>query len=432
MKVKEKKLHNNMFDRRDFLRLAGVGALATAAALAIPKKAKAASAPLSYGVLSDPKAESYENWYYSQQTGKKKQLWEALKKLPRVKLNNLFTPLYFMKNLTQELGGPQIFVKRDDTTCIGMGGNKSRKLEYLMGIAMERGCDYVVTGAGFNSNWLTQCIASANVCGMKGVTIVKSGPFDGYDPVSYTGNHLLHYLMGAEIIVNRTDRTGMLEAKIEELEKMGYNVYYATSTGSDIPGPCGYAHQMLETLCQAEEMGIKITHTMGKTGSLGTQAGMILGARFLDPDLKVIGVSGGTSTKERLARTQGRLLEKVAENAELLGIDVDVSLDDCIVNSKYNKYGGDGLDLDLAKTIKMGATLEGIFCDPHYTGKTLHQLVGLVKEGYFKKSDVVLFEHFGGLPYIFAYGEALQKANMGLPYDELPGWVTGEDTTFKR
>lgn len=432
MKEKDQTVNKDL-DRRKFLRLMGVSTLAAAAAIALPRKAMAADLkdPISYKVLGDPKEESFENWYYSQQTGKKKELWEALKKQPRVKLNNLFTPLYLMKNLTRELGGPQIYVKRDDVTCIAMGGNKSRKLEYLMGEAMEMGCDYMVTGAGFNSNWLTQAIAASIICGMKGVTIVKSGPFDGYDPVLYNGNHLLHYLMGAEIIVNRTDRTGMLEAKIEELQKQGYNPYYATSTGSDASGPCGYVHQALETICQAEELGIKITHTIGKTGSLGTQSGLLLGAKYLDPDIEVIGVSGGTSTKEKLERTQGRILEKVENTKKILGIDADISEDDCKINYEFNLSSND-IDAELAATIKMGASLEAIFCDPHYTGKALQALVGLVKTGYFKKSDVVLFEHFGGLPYIFSYNESLQRYNMGLPSYTKPPFCTGTDAAFKR
>src|SRR4030042_193723 len=142
--------------------------------------------------------------------------------LPRAGLPSLPTPLQYLPNLTKRLGGPRIWAKRDDLTGLAFGGNKARKLEYLMGDALEKKADYIVTGAGFHSNWCTQTVAAAVKLGMR-IRLVKSGPAAGYDGETWDGNHLLHRLLGAEVqVVRPEDMKAAMDAAMKELKDKGH------------------------------------------------------------------------------------------------------------------------------------------------------------------------------------------------------------------
>ncbi len=184
--------------------------------------------------------------------------------LPRVRLVNLPTPLQELPNLSKVLQGPRIFVKRDDLTGLGFGGNKSRKLEYLMADALNYKADYVVTGAGFQSNWCTQTAAAARKLGLKTV-LVKTGPREGYDSEDYDGNHLLQFLIGAEIKVVGPQKGYFVEAldriikeeTMEELKAAGHRAYHISAGGSNPPGVSAYVNAILE-LAQLTEQGFGI------------------------------------------------------------------------------------------------------------------------------------------------------------------------------
>jgi len=221
-----------------------------------------------------------------------------LSSLPRVKLANLPTPLQELPNLSKALNGPRIFVKRDDMTGLAFGGNKTRKLEYLMSEVLEYKSDYIVTGAGFHSNWCTQTAAAARRLGMK-VVLIKSGPQEGYDPEEYDGNHLLHFLQGAEIKVVRPEDGERAEQEtMEELKAKGHKPYLLTATGSTPPGAAGYMNAMLELLGQAVASGIDIDYLVHATGSGGTQAGLIIGAKAFNTNVKVIGATTGSRSRD--------------------------------------------------------------------------------------------------------------------------------------
>lgn len=145
----------------------------------------------------------------------------ALSNLLRIRLSHLPTPLHELPNLTKLLKGPRIFIKRDDMTGLALGGNKTRKLEYLMADAISKQADTIVTGAGFHSNWCTQAAAAARQLGMK-IVLIKKGPVEDYDPETYDGNHLLHFLMGAEIkVVRPEDEARVYEQTMERLKENG-------------------------------------------------------------------------------------------------------------------------------------------------------------------------------------------------------------------
>lgn len=340
--------------------------------------------------------------------------------LPRVRLANLPTPLQELPNLTKSLGGPRIFIKRDDMTGLAFGGNKTRKLEYLMADALKHKADYIVTSAGFHSNWLTQTVAASRRLGLK-VAIVKTGPRDGYEPESYDGNHLLHFLMGADIKVVRPENSAKaLEETMEVLRAEGHRPYPMTATGSTPPGVAGYTNAILEIASQAVEMGIDIDYIVHATGSGGTQAGLIIGAKALSTGIKVIGSTTGSSSSDQQIEKVSNLID---ESLGFLQLDLRIDEDDVIV---FDQYAGEGYGFiteGKAEAIKMVAETEGLFLDPVYTASSMACLIGLCREGYFKSDDVVVFLHTGGQAALFPYRDPLRAYALGkeTPW-VIPSW----------
>ena len=340
--------------------------------------------------------------------------------LPRVRLANLPTPLQELPNLTKTLGGPRILVKRDDLTGLAFGGNKTRKLEYLMADALKHKADYIVTSAGFHSNWLTQAVAAACRLGMK-VAIIKDGPREGYDPGSYDGNHLLHFLMGAEIEVVRSEKKRKaVEETMEELKAAGHRPYPLTAFGSTPPGVAGYMNAILELLSQAVEMGINIDYIVHTSGSGGTQAGLIIGAKALSTGIRVIGSTTGSSSKDQQIEKVSSLIDR---SLEFLQLDLSIDEDDVTV---YDQYAGKGYGFmteGKAEAIKMVAETEGLLLDPVYTASSMACLIDLCREGFFKSDDVVVFLHTGGQAALFPYRDPLGAYVLGKdPPWTVPPW----------
>jgi len=331
--------------------------------------------------------------------------------LPRVRLANLPTPLQEAPNLSKALGGPRILVKRDDLTGLAFGGNKTRKLEFLMANALREGADVIVTGAGFQSNWCTQAAAAARRLGMRCV-LIKRGPVDGYDPEEYDGNHLLHFLMGAEIrVATRGSIRRVYEETMEELRERGYHPYLLSAAGSTPPGVMGYVNALLELLSQAVEMGVKIDYLIHASGSGGTMAGLVLGAKALNTGIKVIGAAVSPG-RERMTKS---VVELVNESAEYLGLDLKVGEDEITI---YDEYAGPGYGVitdEKAEAVKLAAETEGLFLDPVYTGTSMAALIGLIREGFFKKDDTVVFLHTGGSAALFPYKAPLKAYGLGRP-----------------
>ncbi len=328
-----------------------------------------------------------------------------LSTLPRVRLASLPTPLQELPNLSAALKGPRIYVKRDDMTGLAFGGNKTRKLEYLMADAMSQGADYIVTGAGFHSNWCTQAAAAARKLGMK-VVLVKSGPRDGYEPEDIDGNHLLHRLMGAEIKVARPENAQkVVEETMEELKAAGHTPYQLRAAGSTPPGVMGYVNTILELTGQAVDMGIDIDYLVHASGSGGTQAGLVLGAKMFSTGIKVLGVTtGGKAEEAQIERVSGL----VKESAELLGLSVELAPGDVTV---YDEYAGDGYGFvtdGKMEAVKLAAETEGLMLDPVYTASSMACLIDLCRKRFFKPEDVVVFLHTGGPAALFPYKEPLK------------------------
>jgi len=339
-----------------------------------------------------------------------------LSTLPRVRLAALPTPLQELPNLTKALKGPRIFAKRDDMTSLALGGNKTRKLEFIMGKALAAKADSIVTSAGFHSNWCTQTVAAACKLGMKAV-LVKSGPVDGYDPQEYDGNQLLHFLMGAEIRIVRPENSEKAqEEEMAKLKKKGHRPYLLTATGSTPPGVAGYITCVLELFSQAVDMGIGVNYLVHASGSGGTQAGLIIGAKAFNTNIRVIGSTTGSRSRGEQVANVANLIR---ESQTYLETDLKIAQEDIIVYDQYAGAGYGFITQGKAEAIRMAAETEGMFLDPVYTGSAMACLIDLCRKGFFKPDDGVIFLHTGGQAALFPYKIPLRDYGLGKP----PSWT---------
>lgn len=325
--------------------------------------------------------------------------------LPRIKLANLPTPLQELPRLSKALNGPKIYVKRDDLTGLAFGGNKTRKLEYLMADAIQNKADYIVTGAGFQSNWCTQTAAVANQLGMKTV-LIKTGPKEEFDPNDYDGNHLLHCLLGAEIkVVKPVNFASTTENIMAELQATGHRPFLLTAAGSTPRGVAGYINAVLELTSQAVAQGIKIDYLVHASGSGGTQAGLIIGAKAFSTGIKILASTTGGQSSQKLIKTVTCLVE---EAREFLELNMHISKDDVVAYDEYAGAGYGYMTEGKVEAIKLAAETEGLFIDPVYTGSAMACLIGLCRNNFFNSDDVVVFLHTGGTPALFPYKAPLK------------------------
>jgi L-cysteate sulfo-lyase len=342
-----------------------------------------------------------------------------LNTLPRIRLANLPTPLQELPNLTKALKGPRIFVKRDDLTGLAFGGNKTRKLEYLMGEAVQQKADCIVTHAGFHSNWLTQAAAAARKLGMK-IYMVKTGPHDGYDPDEYEGNHLLHFLTGADIKAVRPEKVAAaVEETAAELRAAGHRPFILREMGSTPPGVAGYVNFFMELSAQTADLGLNVDYLIHTTGAGGTQAGLIIGAKAFSTGIKIIGATSGSRT---IAEQTPKVFNLIRESLKFLDMDAKVGMEDIVVYDNYADGYGYATEKK-AEAVRMLAESEGLFLDPVYTASSMACLIDLCRKGFVKKDDVVVFLHTGGSAALFAYKEPLRAFGQGkkIPWT-IPPW----------
>lgn len=322
--------------------------------------------------------------------------------LPRHGLGTLPTPFEPLHRLGSELGVP-LWVKRDDLTGLGLGGNKVRKLEYLVGDALAAGCDTVVTFGAVQSNHARQTAAACARAGLRCVlvltrTVPRSGP-------AYTdgGNVLLDRLFGAEVRVVDPDEVEDTVATLgEELAAAGHRVRWVPPGGSDAVGTAGYVQGGGELAADAAAAGVELSHVVVASSSGGTQAGLLLGLRSAGCSAAVLGVAVYKDAG-RTAATVGRLAR---ETAVLLGLDLpladDVRCDD--------RFLGDGYGLPttaMATAVQRFARTEGLVLDPVYSGKAAAGLLAMASAGELAGATGVAFVHTGGSPSLFAYVDEL-------------------------
>lgn len=339
-------------------------------------------------------------------------------KLPRVQLASLPTPLQPMPRLTEKLGGPQLYIKRDDLTGLAFGGNKLRKLEFLLGDARAKNADIILSGIqGFQSNHLCQTAAAAKKLGMD-VLLIKTGPNNDYDPPEYDGNHLLQFMLGAEIRVYRPEHAPQLEDIANELRDQGRVPYIISQAGSTPIGTIGYANTIRELLDQTTQMGIHADYIIHATGSGGTQAGLVLGAKALNTGIKVLGMS--VTDPSRTATSIQRVTTLALSAAKLLDIPLSLDTNDVKIFDDYAQKGYGVVDKNKILAIQLLAQTEGIFVDPVYTGTAMAGLVDLIHKGYLTKEHRVIFLHTGGAVALFPYRNPITSI---LKRDQ-PSWIT--------
>lgn len=322
----------------------------------------------------------------------------VLYKYPRLRLTPLPTPLTYMKNLSEYLGGPKIYVKRDDIGSLAFGGNKTRKLEYIMAQAVAEGADSVVTLGGVQSNWVRQTVAAAKALGMDAVAVLE-----GEKPEKIQGNLMLDMLMGAEVIyypgITQEVEDEEIASKFpitgpiaEEMKKQGKRPFLAPLGGATPIGHLGYINMVDELLTQASGIGISPTHIFLGTGTGGTHAGTQLGLKLAKSDIRLCGISVSFHTRPK----EEEIAEMCTEAMAFYGGDEKFSKEDIWVNYDYVGEGYGAVTKEAIEAVRLAAKLEGLIMCHTYAGKALSGLIGMIRKGEITKDDTAVFVHTGG------------------------------------
>jgi len=322
--------------------------------------------------------------------------------LPRFLLAQLPTPIEKLERLSRELGAPELLIKRDDQTGLALGGNKTRKLEFLVGQALEQGADTLVTAGAAQSNHCRQTAAAAAKAGLKCELILARR-----EPELPNGNLLLDELLGAKCRWTERSQLRVELSKLpEELRAQGQKPYVIGIGGSNGVGATGYVLAMMELAEQLRATQQRVDHIVFASSSGGTQAGLVLGARVAPFGGQLHGVSVDKDGLEREAYEE-EVGQIANECAQYIGSDVRLARQDIKVIYGYTGEGY-GIVSNLEReAIRLMARCDGIFLDPVYTGRAFGALVDLIRKGGFKRGETVLFWHTGGAPALFAYAKEL-------------------------
>ncbi len=329
-----------------------------------------------------------------------------LARFPRVSLAHLPTPLEPLPRFSKHLGGPTIWVKRDDCTGLATGGNKTRKLEWVMGAAVAEGADTIITVGALQSNHVRQTAAAACKLGMQCVVLLEHRIAEPSESYRTSGNVLLDRLFGATLheYPAGTDFPAVMEEHAAEIRAAGGKPYIVPGGASNRIGALGYVNCVLELLAQANEQGLVIDHFVTATGSAGTQGGLIVGLKAMHSHVPLLGIGVGAPQ----AIQEQKVFDLAVETAEYIGAPGVVEREDVVANCDYigEAYGvpteamNDAV-LTLART-------EGLLFDPVYSGKALAGLIDLVQRRHFGDAENIVFLHTGGSAALFAYADQIR------------------------
>lgn len=327
-----------------------------------------------------------------------------LESLPRFPLAQLPTPIAKLERLSRELGGPDILIKRDDQTGLALGGNKTRKLEFLVGDGLAKGADTLVTLGAVQSNHCRQTAAAAAAAGLKCELILN-----GKQPDVPNGNLLLNELLGARTHwIERPQRAAKLKSLDEELRAAGRRPYLIPVGGSNGIGAVGYVVAVLELMEQLRVTKQRVDHMVFGSSSGGTQAGMVLGARIAGFTGGVIGLSIDKNDPEHF-EYETEVAQITNDCAQYISSDLRLTKDEIHVAYGY-KGEGYGVVGDLEReAIRLMARTEGIILDPVYAGRAFGALVDLIRKGKYRRGETILFWHTGGAPALFGYASELLR-----------------------
>jgi L-cysteate sulfo-lyase len=328
-----------------------------------------------------------------------------LAKFPRLNFAHLPTPLEPMKRLTELLGGPRLWIKRDDCTGLSTGGNKTRKLEFLMADAQEQGADTIVTQGATQSNHARQTAAISAKLGMECHLLLEDRTRSTEESYNLNGNVLLDRLHGATVSKRQggADMQAEMEKLADRLRQDGKKPYLIPGGGSNPVGALGYVNAALEIVYQATSMGLNIATVVHATGSAGTQAGLVTGFKALGGQIPVLGI-GVRAPKEKQEESVFNLTKRTADH---IGQGDIIERSDVVANCDYVGPGYGLPTPGMVEAVALLARVEGILLDPVYSGKGMDGLIDLVRKGHFSKDSDIVFLHTGGSAALFGYPDAL-------------------------
>jgi D-cysteine desulfhydrase len=303
------------------------------------------------------------------------------------------------------MNGPHIFIKRDDLLGLAGGGNKTRKLEFLVADALRQGADTLITVGAVQSNHCRLTLGAAAKEGMRCRLVIEQRVPDSYD-YDATGNNFLFRLLGVEkttVVDLGTDLGAVMQAEADELEEEGRKGYVIPGGGSNPLGALGYVSCAQEILAQAFDKRLQFEHLVCASGSGGTHSGLLVGLGAMSSEIQVTGIGVRRSVEEQ-EELIGAL---VTETREFLGLPSELSEGELEI---FDDYVGPGYSLpteEMAEAVRIFARTEGMLLDPVYTGKAAAGLLDLIQKGHFQKGEKVLFLHTGGSPGLYAYQDVI-------------------------
>ena len=329
-----------------------------------------------------------------------------LARFARIRLAHLPTPLEPLPRLSEELG-VDLWIKRDDCTGLAGGGNKTRKLEFLLGAAFEQDADTLVTQGAVQSNHVRQTAAAAAAHGLACEIILEERTGSKATDYVGNGNVLLDRLFGATIrtVPGGTDMTAELEKTADAVRARGGKPYVIPGGGSNATGALGYVDCAREIVVQADEMDLEVHRIVTATGSAGTHAGLVAGLAVMGADIPVLGI-GVRAPKDRQEANVFKLAE---ETAALLGQPGRVTREQVVADCDYVGEGYGLIDQGVIDALTLAARLDGIVLDPVYSGKAMKGLIALARAGQFK-GETVVFLHTGGAQGLFGYQSEIEGA----------------------
>jgi len=309
-----------------------------------------------------------------------------------------------MPRLSKHLGGPDIYVKRDDCTGLASGGNKTRKLEYSMAAALEEGADTIVTVGAVQSNHVRQTAAAACKLGLNCEVLLEHRVAEPSEYYAGSGNVLLDRIFGANLreYPGGTDFDKAMAEVADEVSAKGGNPYIIPGGASNTIGALGYVNCAIELLGQIDEQGLDIGHIVTATGSAGTQGGLIVGLKAMESTIPLLGIGVNIPQQDQ----EEKVFKLACETAEYIGKPGCVAREDVVANCNYV---GDGYGVpteSMNEAVLMLARTEGLLFDPVYSGKGLAGMIDLIRNGTLGDGNIV-FLHTGGSAALFAYADQL-------------------------
>ena len=324
-----------------------------------------------------------------------------LGRFPRMRFAHLPTPLEHMPNLSRMLGGPEIWIKRDDCTGMSTGGNKTRKLEFLMAEARDQGADIILTQGATQSNHARQTAAFAARMGLDCHILLEDRTGKTDKDYTENGNVLLDRLHGATIehFPTNPDMNGEMLKIAERMRAEGRKPYAIPGGGSNPTGALGYVNAAIEMTVQANDLGLRVDHVVHATGSAGTQAGLVVGLCGINSGIPLLGI-GVRAPKQKQEENVFNLAVATAEKCGCPGV---VKRSDVVANCDYVGPGYGFPAADAIEAIRILARTEAILLDPVYSAKGMAGLIDLCRKGFFKKGENIIFVHTGGSAGLFGY-----------------------------